>query len=164
MAAASRSRAAGEERYALPPLRVMLALESEEECTAAVLQPLYEAGFLSLAALVAAGFAPAVIRAVDAMTPRPGETRLDSAARASTDPIARTVRLVECTEEMDFTGLPGLSASEYALIEEYRLVREVLVAGALHDPVHHAAALPEGSGRLLEGEPARPRKAPAAGR
>jgi GTP diphosphokinase / guanosine-3',5'-bis(diphosphate) 3'-diphosphatase len=134
----------------------MLALEHEAECTAAVLQPLHAQGHLSLAGLVAAGFDAAVIRAVDALTPRPGESRLDAAARASSDPIARAVRLAECTEEIDFTGMPGLSAQDYALIEEYRLVREVLVAGVLHEaaqgerahvPIHAANA---------EGRPATP--------
>jgi len=77
--------------YLLHPLRIMFAVSTEFEMIAAVLHDVVEDTVVSLEDLQAEGFDPAVIRAVDALTKRSGESRLEAAKRAAADPVARHV-------------------------------------------------------------------------
>ena len=62
--------------YILHPLKVMLRLQATDERIAAVLHDVVEDTPITLDDLRAAGFSPAVITAVDALTKRPGCRRL----------------------------------------------------------------------------------------
>ncbi|NGZ83904.1 HD domain-containing protein [Duganella aceris] len=117
--------------YILHPLRVMLRVASDHERMAAVLHDVVEDTGVSLPQLEAEGFAPQVVAAVEALTKRPGESRLDAAQRAAADPIARRVKLADNAENMDLTRIPHPSERDYARVEEYKLVREILLKQAV---------------------------------
>lgn len=112
--------------YILHPLRVMLAVESADERIVAVLHDVVEDTPTTLADLEGAGFAPAIVAAVDALTRRPGERRLDAAARAAADPLALAVKLADNADNMDLSRIPQPTATDQARLAEYRAVRALL--------------------------------------
>lgn len=114
--------------YILHPLRVMLRVTSEQERIAAVLHDVVEDSEVSLQDLQGEGFQPDVIAAIEALTKRPGESRLQAAARAAADPIARQVKLADNAENMDLSRIANPTARDIARIEEYAAVRKILMA------------------------------------
>ncbi|KQV47535.1 MULTISPECIES: HD domain-containing protein [unclassified Duganella] len=114
--------------YILHPLRVMLRLSSDYERMAAVLHDVVEDTPVSLAQLSEAGFPAEVIAAVEALTKRRGETRLQVAARAASNPIARVVKLADNAENMDLSRIANPTEKDFARIEEYAQVRALLLA------------------------------------
>ena len=113
--------------YILHPLRVMLRMTSAHERMAAVLHDVVEDTPVSLAQLVAEGFAPEVVAAVDALTKRAGESRIDAAHRAAADPVARQVKLADNAENMDLSRIDKPPERDFARLEEYKAVREILL-------------------------------------
>jgi (p)ppGpp synthase/HD superfamily hydrolase len=117
--------------YILHPLRVMFRLQGEHERMAAVLHDVVEdSSSWPLERLSQEGFPAPVIAAVEALTKRKGETRLDAAARAALNPIARAVKLADNAENMDLSRIENPTAKDYARLEEYKAVRELLLKGA----------------------------------
>ena len=117
--------------YILHPLRVMLRLDGVHEQMAAVLHDVVEATSVTLAQLEQAGFAPAVVAAVEALTKRPGESRLDAAARAAKNPVALAVKLMDNAENMDLSRIESPTAADHARLQEYKAVRQLLLAAAM---------------------------------
>jgi (p)ppGpp synthase/HD superfamily hydrolase len=113
--------------YILHPLRVMLRVATEHERMAAVLHDVVEDTDVTLYTLAAEGFASEVIAAVEALTKRPGESRMQAAERAAANPIARVVKLSDNAENMDLSRIANPTADDYARLEEYKLVREALL-------------------------------------
>lgn len=114
--------------YILHPLKVMLRLQATDERIAAVLHDVVEDTPITLDDLRAAGFSPAVLTAVDALTKRPGETRLQAAARAAADPVARAVKLADNAENLDLSRIENPTEKDYARLREYEQVRALLLA------------------------------------
>ncbi len=113
--------------YIIHPLRVMLRVHALDERIAAVLHDVVEDTTITLAALVEEGFSPPVIAAIDALTKRPGESRIDAAARAAANPIARVVKLADNAENMDMSRIPNPTAKDFLRLEEYVQVRALLM-------------------------------------
>jgi len=113
--------------YILHPLRVMLRVKTEHERMAAVLHDVIEDTDVSLQQLIDEGFPSDVVMAVDALTKRPGESRVQAAQRASTNSIAREVKLADNAENMDLTRIQNPSPRDFARVEEYKIVREILL-------------------------------------
>jgi (p)ppGpp synthase/HD superfamily hydrolase len=113
--------------YILHPLRVMLRVASEHERMAAVLHDVVEDTAVTLQVLVDEGFAAEVVAAVEALTKRPGESRMRAAERAAANPIARVVKLSDNAENMDLSRIANPTDKDYARLEEYKLVREMLL-------------------------------------
>jgi (p)ppGpp synthase/HD superfamily hydrolase len=102
-------------------------MNSTTERMAAVLHDVVEDSAVTLEALKAEGFPPEVVSAVDALTKRQGESRLDAAHRAKMDPMARLVKLADNAENMDLSRIPEPTERDYARLEEYKLVRSILL-------------------------------------
>lgn len=117
----------GGQPYILHPLRVMLRVQTEQERIAAVLHDVVEDTPVTVEQLATEGFSPEVLAAVSALTKLPGETRIAAAERAATNAIARTVKLADNAENMDLSRIPNPSAKDYARLEEYNAVRELLL-------------------------------------
>lgn len=113
--------------YILHPLRVMLRVTSVHERMAAVLHDVVEDTPVSLQQLVAEGFAPEVITAVEALTKHPGESRIDAARRAAADPVARQVKLADNAENMNLSRIENPTERDFARLEEYKAVRAILL-------------------------------------
>jgi len=115
------------EPYILHPLRVMLRVTSSEERIAAVLHDVVEDTSVSLQSLISEGFSSDVILAIEALTKRPGESRMQAAERAAVNAIARKVKLADNAENMDLSRISNPTERDYARVEEYRAVRELLL-------------------------------------
>jgi GTP diphosphokinase / guanosine-3',5'-bis(diphosphate) 3'-diphosphatase len=118
----------GGDPYILHPLRVMLRMTTDEERIAAVLHDVVEDSEYTLESLAAEGFSPSVVSALDALTKRPGETRIEAAHRAARHPLARLVKLADNAENSDLSRIPSPSEKDFARMEQYRIVRTILEA------------------------------------
>jgi len=116
------------EPYILHPIKVMLRMATEQERIAAVLHDVVEDSAVTLDDLRTEGFSKEIVAAVDALTKRPGETRLDAAARAADDPIAINVKLADNAENMDISRILDPTEKDLERISEYNRVREVLIS------------------------------------
>ena len=115
--------------YILHPIRVMLAVSTLEESIAAVLHDTVEDTEITPGDLESAGFSREIIDAVQALTKKDGESRLDAARRAVANPVARQVKLADVADNMDLKRIPNPTARDYERLEEYKQVRELLLAG-----------------------------------
>ena len=114
--------------YIFHPLRVMLRVDGAHEQMAAVLHDVVEDTSVTLDNLAQEGFPSEVLRAIAALTKLPGETRLEAAARAAADPVARKVKLADNAENMDLSRIPNPPDKDYARCREYEEVRALLLA------------------------------------
>ena len=114
--------------YIFHPVRVMLRVHNEFEKMVAVLHDVVEDTSVTLEDLQREGFLPEVVQAIDALTKRPGESRLDAAKRAAAHPLARVVKLADNAENMDLSRLPNPTARDYERLREYEQVRVILLA------------------------------------
>jgi (p)ppGpp synthase/HD superfamily hydrolase len=114
--------------YILHPLRVMLRLDTNEERIVGVLHDVVEDCEWSIDDLRGEGFSEAVLRAVEAVTIRDGESYDDFVARAAADPIGRRVKLADLEDNSDLRRISNPTAKDYARIEKYqraiRMIRD----------------------------------------
>ncbi len=115
------------EPYILHPVRVMLRVSSQQERIAAILHDVVEDTHISFQTLVSEGFSSEIISAIDSLTKRPGESRIQAAERAASNPIARRVKLADNAENMDLSRIQQPTERDYARLEEYKIVRELLL-------------------------------------
>lgn len=113
--------------YIFHPLRLMFAVQTPFEKMAAVLHDVVEDTPVSLEDLGKEGFHPEVIAAVDALTKRSGESRLDAASRAAANPIARVVKLADVTDNMDLSRIAEPTDRDFERLKEYVKVKKLLV-------------------------------------
>ena len=106
--------------YILHPIRVMLRVTSIEEQMTAVLHDIVEDTTITLDMLLAEGFPIEVVRAVDALTKRSGETYEAFVARAAMDPIGRSVKLADLAENSDLTRIQSPTTKDIERVEKYR--------------------------------------------
>ncbi|MGY4857684.1 ADP-ribosylglycohydrolase family protein [Cryobacterium sp. AP23] len=81
--------------YIEHPLGVMAKVDGADEKIVAVLHDVVEDTEVTLDDLRAQGFAEHIVRAVDAVTKRPGEPLAASMARVAADPLAMTVKFAD---------------------------------------------------------------------
>lgn len=117
--------------YILHLMRVMLRVEKPMERIAAVLHDIVEDTEFTLERLAQEGFPEEVVTAIDALTKRPGESRMEAAARAARHPIARVVKLADNADNMDLSRIPNPTEKDHARLKEYEKVRELLLKAAL---------------------------------
>lgn len=113
--------------YILHPLRVMLRVSTEEERIAAILHDVVEDTSITLEQLAEEGFSPTVVAAVEALTKRHGESRIEAAARAAKSRVARTVKLADNAENMDISRIAHPTEKDFSRIQEYERVRALLL-------------------------------------
>lgn len=115
--------------YILHPLRIMLAVHGTQAQIAAVLHDVVEDSGITLETLAAEGFDKDILDALEALTKRPGESRLDAARRAAAHPIARVVKLADNADNADLSRIPNPTIKDYQRLQEYEKVRAILLAG-----------------------------------
>lgn len=112
--------------YILHALRVMLRSDSLDGKIAGVLHDVVEDTPVTLDDLRCEGFPENIIRAVDTLTKRDGESRFEAAARAVEDPLAREVKLADNADNMDLSRITNPTDKDYLRLEEYAKVRKIL--------------------------------------
>ena len=116
----------GDQPYILHPLRVMLQVSEPHERMTAVLHDVVEDTEVSLEDLSEQGFPLEVIEAIDALTKRDGETRLQAAKRAAANPIARMVKIADVSDNLDTRRLKEVTSEDERRLKEYREVLSYL--------------------------------------
>ncbi|MBK5941425.1 HD domain-containing protein [Halochromatium roseum] len=105
--------------YIEHPLRVMAAMQTDQERAAAVLHDVLEDTDTTAAHLLQAGIPERVVIAVKALTKRPGEPYADFVARCADDQIARAVKTADLKDNMDLSRLPVVTEKDRARTEKY---------------------------------------------
>ena len=120
--------------YILHPLRMMGGLQTEDEKIVAVLHDVVEDSDWTLDRLQARGFSPPVLRAVDALTRRPGESYEAFIDRAKADSVARRVKIADLEDNMDIRRIGEVTEKDAARLTKYHrswvsLTRQAPVSG-----------------------------------
>lgn len=118
--------------YILHPLRVMLAVDSEQAQIVAVLHDVVEDTAVTLEDLRAEGFKPEIVEAIQALTKTAGENRIAAAHRAAANPIARLVKLADVADNMDLKRITHPTEADMARLEQYRQVQAILTNSNIH--------------------------------
>lgn len=118
----------GGKPYILHSLRVMAAVNSVDEKIAAVLHDVVEDTDVTLEILRQEGFSDTVLAAIDALTKKRGESKMDAAIRASKNPIALAVKLADNNDNMDMRRLGTLSSKDCDRFNEYLAIRKYLIS------------------------------------
>jgi len=113
--------------YILHPLRLMFSVTRPEEKIAAVLHDVVEDTPTTLDDLRSEGFDVDILDAVDALTKRAGESRIDAAARAAAHPIACVVKLADVTDNMDLGRIAEPTDRDFERLKEYVKVKKILL-------------------------------------
>lgn len=95
--------------YILHPLRMALAVNSEQAKIVAVLHDVLERTSITVDDLSAAGFSTDIVNAINALTERRGETLKHSIARVRTNSLAVEVKRAEIADNSDEWRLSRLS-------------------------------------------------------
>ena len=112
--------------YVLHPLRVMLRMKTNDERIVAVLHDVVEDSRWSLDLLRAEGFSEQVVRAIDSVTRRGGETYKEFVLRAGLDPFGRSVKLADLEDNSDLQRIAAPTEQDRARTERYRRAIEQL--------------------------------------
>ena len=105
--------------YICHPMRVALAQSDERARIVAILHDVIEDTAVTYQDLSAAGFDDEIIGAVEALTKRSGEKRIDAAARAKANPWALQVKLADVADNMNLARISNPTAEDYARLREY---------------------------------------------
>ena len=113
--------------YILHPLRMMMALNSEDERIVAVLHDVCEdcPGW-DFERLGAEGFSERVIRALDAVTNRAGESYEDFVRRAAANQIGRAVKLADLRDNSNLSRIAEPTERDFERLAKYRIAIAVL--------------------------------------
>jgi len=108
------------ERYILHPLRVMLALSTDEERIVGVLHDVVEdcAGW-SFERLRAEGFSEPVVGGIAAVTRNPDEDYVTFVRRAAQHPIGRRVKLADLRDNSNLARIANPSAADRQRLDRY---------------------------------------------
>lgn len=123
--------------YILHPLRVMLALEANDERIVGVLHDVVEDGGpdWTFERLASEGFAAEVIDALRLVTKRPEdqgddlETYLRFVRRTLANPIARRVKIADIRDNLDVTRMETVTERDAARLNKYLVALRLLMEG-----------------------------------
>jgi hypothetical protein len=118
------------EPYILHPLRVMLAMKTDDERIVAVLHDVVEDSPWTCDDLYwQHGFKPEIVQAVAALTRGKDEDYFDFIRRLAPNPIARAVKIADICDNLDPSrGLP-IDAKATERVTKYRRALEMLREG-----------------------------------
>lgn len=114
--------------YVLHPLRMMLSLKDEAAQIVALLHDVVEDCDVSLNDLRGLGYDEAIVRGVEAMTKREGESYEDFILRCKANPIARRVKLADIADNMNLERIREITPQDWERYAKYRRARAVLEA------------------------------------
>lgn len=112
--------------YILHPLRIMLAMTTDEERMVAALHDVVEDSAVTLADLCRAGFSKSVVDAVDALTHRDGESYENYVERASRNLLAKRIKIADLEDNMNFRRIWKLEDKDRERMERYQKAYQFL--------------------------------------
>jgi len=114
------------ELYILHPMRMMMKMDTEEEKITAVLHDVVEDSEVTINDLRKEGFSERILRAVDAMTKREGESYKKSIERVKKNPLAIKVKVADFEDNMDISRLKRVTEKDRQRFNRYlKYYREI---------------------------------------
>ncbi len=113
--------------YVLHPLRLMMRAQGDDARMVAVLHDVIEDTEWTLDRLADEGFPKAVLRAIEALTKRDGETYEQFIDRVINDPLAARVKLLDIEDNLDLTRLDALDDKAIERVQRYHKARARLI-------------------------------------
>lgn len=124
--------------YIIHPIHVMMEMKklgaTEDELSASILHDVVEDTSITLDDLKNFGFSECVIRAVDSVSKREGESVDDYRHRVAINPTGRKIKLCDLRHNMDITRLKNrksLTEKDLNRIKAYAEFYDYLVGGAI---------------------------------
>lgn len=105
--------------YILHPLRVMLAMSTNDERIVAVLHDVVEDSDSWSLDRLKAFFSPAIIEAIDSVTKREGEDYMAFVMRAAANPIGRAVKIADMKDNSNLARISHPTARDHARVAKY---------------------------------------------
>jgi (p)ppGpp synthase/HD superfamily hydrolase len=112
--------------YILHPLRVMQRMETEAEKIVAILHDVVEDTDWTIERLRAEAFSEEVLTAINCLTKSDGESYDDFILRASSNSLARKVKLADLEDNMDIRRIGELTEKDIQRIQKYHRVWQML--------------------------------------
>jgi (p)ppGpp synthase/HD superfamily hydrolase len=112
--------------YILHPLRMMMRMESEAAMIAAVLHDVVEDSDWTLEQLRSEGFSEEVLRAVDCLTHKEGESYDEFVVRVRANAIASLVKIADLEDNMNVKRIGEMTPKDLARIEKYHRAWRIL--------------------------------------
>lgn len=119
--------------YILHPLRMMMRMKTEEEMMTAVLHDVVEdardnpeENKWTFEKLKNAGFSDEVLKAVECVTNREGESYEQFIERAGKNPIARQVKIADLEDNMNIQRIGEISPKDLERLKKYHKSWRVL--------------------------------------
>jgi (p)ppGpp synthase/HD superfamily hydrolase len=113
--------------YILHPLRVMLAMSSNDDRIVAVLHDVLEDTPLTPEGLRAEGFRAAIVEAIEGLTRRPNETYDNFILRVRANPISRRVKLADLADNSNLSRLRDPSQEDHERVLKYKKAMATLL-------------------------------------
>lgn len=112
--------------YALHPIRLSISLQSEEQKIVALLHDVVEDTDWTFENLVDEGFSVNVIEALRLLTHTDGSPYEEYIDRLASNPLARSVKKADLTDNMDFKRIPEPNEKDFARLQKYHRAWSVL--------------------------------------
>ena len=106
--------------YILHPLRIMLALETDEERIVGVLHDVVEDSEWTFEMLEQEGFSETILTALASVTAIPGEAYDTFIARAAKNPVGRRVKQADLADNMDLKRINEPTDKDFERLKKYR--------------------------------------------
>ncbi|MEX0270969.1 phosphohydrolase [Leptolyngbyaceae cyanobacterium UHCC 1019] len=113
--------------YILHPIRLMMRGQVIEEQIVAVLHDVVEDSDWTLDHLIAEGFPPEIIIALDCLTRRPAETYDQFLDRVLTNPLATHVKRYDLEDNMTLTRLENVSEKDLQRLQRYHRAHQQVI-------------------------------------
>jgi (p)ppGpp synthase/HD superfamily hydrolase len=107
------------EPYIQHPLRMMMKMKTAEEKITAVLHDVVEDSTITIYDLRKESFSEKILKAVDALTKRKGESYKKSIERVKKNPLAVKVKIADFEDNMDIRRLKRITENDRERLNRY---------------------------------------------
>lgn len=73
------------------------------------------------------GFSERIVEAVQALSRKPYESRMEAAYRAKNNPLAKIVKIADLQENMNLSRIKNPTQKDFSRVEEYKAVMKFLL-------------------------------------
>jgi (p)ppGpp synthase/HD superfamily hydrolase len=112
--------------YILHPLRVMFRLNAEVEKIVGILHDVVEDTKYTFDDLRRMGYSEEILKALDGVTKRGGESYEEFVLRSKANPISKQVKLADLEDNMDIRRMAGVTDRDMQRLIRYRKAWAVL--------------------------------------
>jgi (p)ppGpp synthase/HD superfamily hydrolase len=113
--------------YLCHPLHIAGHFKSKTERIVAILHDVIEDSGLTINDMIDFGFQPIVIRALEAITKKPGEDYWEYINRVLCNRVAIAVKIVDLEHNMDITRMPALTNNDFKRLAKYQKAWAILM-------------------------------------